>query len=352
MHNQTAKQIMAEPHRCLVVAEVAQAHDGSLGQAHAFIDAIANAGADAVKFQTHIAAAESTPGEPWRVAFSRQDASRYDYWRRMEFTEPQWAELKKHADDRNLLFLSSPFSLEAVELLTRVGVWAWKIASGELTNPVALEMMAKTRLPFIVSTGMSTFAEIDEAVTRIRATGQPLTLLQCTSKYPCPPEEVGLNLLTEFRERYGCAVGLSDHTGSVFTGLAAAALGADMVEVHVTFSREMFGPDVPVSLTFPELRTLVDGSKQISLMLDNPVVKDDVAADLDPMRKLFQKSVALRRPLARGTILSAEHLTGKKPGTGIPVSRMKELIGKRLVRDVREDELLSWEDAEQSRASS
>jgi N,N'-diacetyllegionaminate synthase len=340
---------MAEPHRCLIVGEVAQAHDGSLGQAHAYIDAIAKAGADAVKFQTHIATAESTPGEQWRVPFSRQDASRYDYWRRMEFTEPQWAELKKHADERKLLFLSSPFSLEAIALLSRVGVWAWKIASGELTNPLGLEMMAKTRRPFILSTGMSTFAEIDEAVARIRRTGQPFTLLQCTSKYPCPPEEVGLNLLEEFRQRYECKVGLSDHTGSIFAGLAATALGADMIEVHVTFSREMFGPDVPASLTVPELTTLVDGARAISSMLDHPVNKNDVARELEPMRHLFQKSVALRRPLSRGTVLTADHLTGKKPGTGIPVSRMQELVGRTLVRDVGEDELLSWDDAEQQR---
>jgi len=343
---------MAELRRCLIVGEVAQAHDGSLGQAHAFIDAIAHAGADAVKFQTHIAAAESTPGEPWRVPFSRQDASRYDYWRRMEFTEAQWAELKRHADDRNLKFLSSPFSLEAVELLSRVGVWAWKIASGELTNPVALALMAETKSPFILSTGMSTIAEIDEAVARIRRTGQSLTVLQCTSRYPCPPEQVGLNLLDEFRKRYACAVGLSDHTGSIYAGLAAAALGADMVEVHVTFSREMAGPDVPASLTFPELRTLVDGARAIVSMLENPVKKDETAAELEPMRKLFQKSVALRRPLPKGTVLAASDLTGKKPGTGIPISMMHEFIGKRLVRDVREDELLSWDDAEQSRAVS
>jgi N,N'-diacetyllegionaminate synthase len=173
---------MVEPRRCLIVAEVAQAHEGSLGQAHAFIDAIANAGADAVKFQTHIAAAESTRGEPWRVKFSSQDASRYDYWRRMEFTEAQWTELKYHADERNLFFLSSPFSIEAIELLSRIGVWAWKIASGELTNPQALELMAKTGKPFILSTGMSTFAEIDDAVDRIRRTGHPLTVLQCASR--------------------------------------------------------------------------------------------------------------------------------------------------------------------------
>src|SRR5215813_7641486 len=113
--------------RCLIIGEVAQAHDGSLGTAHAFIDAIANAGAHAVKFQTHIAAAESTSAEPWRVKFSRQDETRYDYWKRMEFTEAQWTGLKAHADERGLLFLSSPFSVEAVDLLARVGVAAWKI---------------------------------------------------------------------------------------------------------------------------------------------------------------------------------------------------------------------------------
>jgi N,N'-diacetyllegionaminate synthase len=342
---------MVEPRRCLIVAEVAQAHEGSLGQAHAFIDAIANAGADAVKFQTHIAAAESTRGEPWRVKFSSQDASRYDYWRRMEFTEAQWTELKHHADERNLFFLSSPFSIEAIELLSRIGVWAWKIASGELTNPQALELIAKTGKPFILSTGMSTFAEIDDAVDRIRRTGHPLTVLQCASRYPCPPEEVGLNVLAEFRERYRCKVGLSDHSGSIFPGLAAAALGADMLEVHVIFSREMFGPDVPASLTFSELRTLVDGTRAITAMLDHPVNKDTAAKELDPMRQLFQKSVALRRPLTRGTVLKAEDLTGKKPGTGIPATRMREFVGRKLVRDVREDELLTWDDTEQAQSS-
>ena len=128
------------PGRCYVIAEVAQAHDGSLGMAHAFVDAAAAAGADAVKFQTHIAAAESTPAEPWRVRFSPQDASRYDYWRRMEFSETQWEGLRRHADDRGIGFLSSPFSLEAVALLTRVGVAAWKVASGEASNTAMFEI--------------------------------------------------------------------------------------------------------------------------------------------------------------------------------------------------------------------
>ena len=116
--------------KCFVIAEIGQAHDGSLGNAHAYIDAIANTGADAVKFQTHIASAESTKDEPWRVKFSLQDETRYDYWRRMEFSKEQWVGLKKHADDKGLLFLSSAFSIEAFELLQRVGVSAWKVASG------------------------------------------------------------------------------------------------------------------------------------------------------------------------------------------------------------------------------
>src|SRR5215213_9239018 len=178
---------------CLIIGEVAQSHDGSLGMAHAFIDSIADAGADAVKFQTHIAAAESTPSEPWRVKFSPQDATRYDYWRRMEFTEEQWHGLKRHADEAGLLFLSSPFSGEAVDLLAQVGVPAWKVASGEVTNPPLFERMAATGLPILLSSGMSSWADMDDATRRVRERHLPLALLQCTSAYPCPPEKLGLN---------------------------------------------------------------------------------------------------------------------------------------------------------------
>lgn len=325
---------------CLIVGEVAQAHDGSLGTAHAFIDAIANAGADAVKFQTHIAHAESTPGEPWRVPFSLQDATRYEYWKRMEFTEEQWRGLKRHAEDRKLLFLSSPFSVEAVDLLTRVGVAAWKVASGEASNPLILERMAATRLPVMLSTGMSPLAEIDAAVSRIREHDLPLAVLQCTSAYPCPPERVGVNLLAVFRERYGCAVGLSDHSGTIYPGLAAAVLGAEVIEVHVTLSREAFGPDVVASVTTAELRQLVDGVRFITRMMASPVDKDELSRELAPLRGLFTKSVVARVDLPAGTTLRAEHLAVKKPGTGIPAARLPELVGCRLIRSVRADEPL------------
>lgn len=329
--------------RCIIVGEIAQAHDGSLGMAHAYIDAIADAGANAVKFQTHIAEAESTLDEPWRVKFSQQDITRYDYWKRMGFTEEQWLGLKLHADDRQLLFLSSPFSIEAVDLLSRVGVAAWKIASGEVSNLPMLERMIQTGLPFLLSTGMSPLSEIDRAVEHIQAHHLSVTVMQCTTAYPCPPEQIGLNMLPFFRERYQCFVGLSDHSGTIYPGLAAIVLGCKVVEVHVTLSREMFGPDVRASITTIELRQLVEGIRFIEQMIDHPVNKDSMATEMEPLRHLFTKSVVLRTTLPAGTTLCEEHLTAKKPGTGIPAHRLSQLIGRRLRQTVQADELLREE---------
>jgi N,N'-diacetyllegionaminate synthase len=331
------------PGSCLIIGEVAQAHDGSLGMAHAFIEAIASAGADAVKFQTHIAAAESTPSEPWRVRFSQQDETRYDYWKRMEFTESQWHELKRHAEQLGLLFLSSPFSIEAVELLERVGVAAWKVASGEVSNTPMFERMAAAGVPILISTGMSPLSEIDAAVKQVSSHDLPLVVLQCTSSYPCPPEKLGLNLIPFFRDRYSCGIGLSDHSGTIYPGLAAATLDIKVLEVHVTLSREMFGPDVPVSVTTSELRQLVEGVRFIEKMMRHPVDKDMMAYEMSPLREMFTKSVVPRMDLAVGTVLREEHLTIKKPGTGIPADRLVEVIGCRLKHDVKRDEVIQLE---------
>jgi N,N'-diacetyllegionaminate synthase len=331
---------------CLVIGEVAQAHDGSLGMAHAFIDAIARAGADAVKFQTHIADAESTLAEPWRVKFSVQDTLRHDYWRRMEFTEDQWRGLMQHATDRDLLFLASPFSLAAFELLTRIGVSAWKVASGELENDPLTGRMADSGLPILLSTGMNAFADIDRVVNPWRQRGVPFALLQCTSAYPCPPERVGFNVIRVLRQRYRCPVGLSDHSGTIFPGLAAATLGISLLEIHVTLSREMFGPDVTSSVTTTELHQLVEGVRFIETMMGHPVDKDVVADRMKPLRVVFTKSVVPSADLPAGLILRPEHLAVKKPGTGIPASRLTDLLGMRLKRDLRADELLREDDLE------
>lgn len=329
--------------RCLVIGEVAQAHDGSLGMAHAFIDAIADAGADAVKFQTHIAAAESTAAEPWRVAFSRQDATRWDYWKRMEFPESAWHGLKRHATERGLLFLSSPFSFEAVELLERVGVGAWKIASGEVGNLPLLDSLGGN-VPVLLSSGMSSLDELDAAVGTIRRRDLPYAVLQTTTAYPCPAEQVGLNVLELLRERYRCPVGLSDHSGTIFPGLAATALGAEVLELHVTLSRQMFGPDVKASVTTTEFKQLIDGVRFIETMRRNPVDKDLMAGAMTPLRRAFTKSVVATRPLMAGTVLAAGDLGLKKPGTGIPAARLPELVGRTLRRDLAADELLEETD--------
>ena len=331
--------------RVVVIGEVAQAHDGSLGLAHAHIDAIADAGADAVKFQTHIAAAESRPGEPWRVRFSYEDDTRLDYWRRMEFAPEQWAGLREHAGDRGLAFLSSPFSLEAVDLLERVGVAAWKVASGETANRPLLDRCAASGLPIMISTGMSPWEEVDAAVALVRErSSAPLAVLQCTSAYPTPPEQLGLNVIAQIAARYGCAAGLSDHSGTVFPSLAAVALGARVLEVHVALSREMFGPDVVASVTTGELAELVRGTRMLEAALAAPVDKDAMAERLAPMRELFSKSVVARRDLAAGAVLADDDLTLKKPGGGISPARLDELVGRRLRTAVAADQALADED--------
>src|SRR5262245_3810480 len=334
------------PTRTLIVGEVAQAHDGSLGTAHAFIDAIAAAGADAVKFQTHLAAAESTPSEPWRTPFSPQDTTRYEYWQRMEFSEEAWRGLREHAAERRLLFLSSPFSLEAVELLRRVGVDAWKVASGEVTNLDLVAEVARDGLEVVLSSGMSTWDELARAVEVCRAAGAPVAVLQCNTAYPCPPEKVGLNVLADMSERFGCPVGLSDHSGTIFPAIAAATLGAAVIEVHVTLSRQSFGPDVAASVTDAELAELVRGVRFVEEARAHPLDKDAEADDMAGMRSIFTKSVVAARALPAGHVLAREDLAAKKPGTGVPAARLAEFVGRTLVRGVDADDLLNWSDVQ------
>ena len=327
-----------------LIAEVAQTHDGSLGLAHAFVDAAADAGADAIKFQTHIADAESTLDEQFRVAFSKQDETRYDYWKRMEFTPEQWSGLAQHTNARGIVFLSSAFSVAAVNLLEAIDIPAWKVGSGEFKSDDLLERLCESGLPVIFSTGMCTWQEIEAAVTAFRTRRSPIALLQCTSRYPTPLEEVGLNVIDDLRNRFGVPVGLSDHSGSIYPSLAALAHGANLVEVHMTLDRRLFGPDVPVSLTPDELQTLSEARDAFAVMDANPVDKDVMATNLSIMRDLFTKSLAVTRPLPAGTILAADMLTSKKPGTGIPAGDREIFVGRTLSRDVSPDRLLSLED--------
>ena len=331
---------------CTIIAEVAQNHDGSLGMAHAHIDAAANAGADAIKFQTHIADEESTPAEPWRTKFSTQDDSRMDYWRRMEFSENQWIELKQHADKVGLHFLSSPFSNKAIELLDRLDIPAWKIASGEITNTLLIDKIIETNKPVILSTGLSTTDEISSTVNYIKQSSNPLALLQCTSQYPCSPERIGVNVINEFRKSFNCAVGLSDHSGTIYSGLAAAAQKIQVLEVHITLSREMFGPDVIASITTQELKSLVEGIRYIETVISHPVDKSSPDLEAMPLRDIFMKSLYAATDIESGEQLNQQHLTAKKPGTGIPINKLKQVIGMKAKSSIKKNSMIQLSDLE------
>lgn len=329
---------------CFIIAEVGLAHDGSLGAAHAYIDAAADAGADAVKFQTHIASAESSPKEGFRVKVFPQDKTRFEYWERTAFTEEQWRDLRQHTEERQLVFLSTPFSNAAVALLRRVGMKAWKVGSGETNNLLMLEEIALQGEPVLLSSGMSYIEELDRSVALLRSNGSPVMVMQCTSSYPCPPERYGLNMLGEYRRRFGIPVGFSDHSGEIAPGLAAVTMGAKSVEVHVTWSKQCFGPDVKASLTFDQLAELNKGIRLLERSLNNDIDKDALAQEMMEMRQLFMKGLVASGPIAAGTVLARHHLDARKPCAGISVSEYQSAIGKVVKRSLALGEPIVWDD--------
>ena len=327
-------RLVGEGAPCFIIAEVGLAHDGSLGAAHAFIDAAADAGADAIKFQTHIADAESSPQEKFRVKVFPQDKTRFEYWERTAFTQEQWRDLKGHVEEKGLVFLSTPFSNAAVALLRRIGVKAWKIGSGETNNLLMLEEIALRNEPVLLSSGMSCIEEIDKSIDLLRSNGVPVMVMQCTSSYPCPPEQYGLNIIGEYRHRFGIPVGFSDHSGEIAPGVAAVTLGAKAVEVHVTWSKQCFGPDVKASLTFEQLAELTRGIRLVERSLACSIDKDALAQEMQEMRQLFTKGLVANVSIAVGEILQRHHLDAKKPCIGISVSDYRSVLGRRLKRSL------------------
>ncbi len=332
--------------KCFLIAEIAQAHDGSLGIAHSYIDAVAEAGVDAIKFQTHIAEAESTLEDKFRTNFSYEDSNRYEYWKRMEFTKQQWIGIKEHCDRLGIIFLSSAFSVEAVELLDGIGMPAWKVGSGEINNPLILEAMLKTSKPILLSSGMSSWSEIDESISTLSEKKAEYAIFQCTSKYPTSLDEIGLNILREMKNKYEVPIGLSDHSGSTSSAYSAIANNADILEFHVAFNKKIFGPDTESSLDFDQLRRVVKFRDDNFKIESNPVNKDEMAKELSFMKELFNKSLVLKKPLKKGSIIKKEDLTAKKPGYGIPVGKIDECIGKRLINNQESGHILSWDDIE------
>jgi N,N'-diacetyllegionaminate synthase len=323
----------------LVVAEIGNNHDGSIRQAERLIEAAAEAGADAVKFQTHIADAEMLPSTPTPPHF---DEPRYEFTKRMELSQDDHVRLGELAAAQGLVFFSSPFSVEAVALLEDVGVPAYKIASGEVTNPPLVEAVAATGKPVLLSTGMSGMDDVDHAAAILRQGGSPFLVMQCTSTYPCPPELVNLRAMVAMGERLGVPYGLSDHTADIHTSIAAVALGAVAVEKHFTLSKRLYGPDHHASLVPEELARLVEGVRQVEAALGSGLKERDPAHD--PVRATFEKSVVTRIAIPEGAVIEREMLTTKRPGTGIPAALLGEVLGRKAAHGLEPDHLLQEAD--------
>ena len=223
---------------------------------------------------------------------------------------------------------------------------AWKIASGEVNNRPMLAKIVETGKPVLLSTGMSPLSEIQETISFLQEQQVPVLVFQTTTAYPCPPEHIGLNNIPIYREFFDIPVGLSDHSGTIYSSLAAAALNIDMLEIHVTFSKQMFGPDVSASITLEELSQVVQGIRYIEKITNNPVDKDKMASELKPLRDLFSKSIVCTRKLAKGHIIQRDDITFKKPGTGLPPDAMNLIIGRRLAQQIEIDHKIVLTDVE------
>lgn len=316
-----------------IIAEIGMNHNGSLGQAKAFIKAAAETGVSAVKFQTHIAEAETLPDAPSPSYF--KDESRIDYFKRTAFSLEEHLELKNYSESEfNVDFISSPFSFEAVDLLEEINIETYKIPSGEVTNIPMLEKIAKTGKKIILSSGMSSYKELDIAFNTITKFNPNLTILQCSSQYPCPFEEVGLNVIPELKERYSLPVGLSDHTPGISASIAAVVVGAEVIEKHFTLSKKLYGPDAKYSLEPDEFTQLVNCIHEASIMIDNLVNKDDISKYND-MKYTFEKSIVSIKDIKKGEIIDETMIGIKKPGGGIKPECYNYILGKRALKDIK-----------------
>lgn len=328
----------------LIIAEIGMTHDGSLGQALQLTKAAAEAGVDAVKYQLHISEAETIKNAPQPPYFKAEP--RYEFFKRTAFNLEQWKIIKEQCGDSGVKFIVSPFSIEAVKILESIGVDAIKIPSGEITNIPYLEYIAGTGIPVIISSGMSSWEEMCECINIFKREKCNIAIMQCTSEYPCPPEAVGLNVIDKIKEEYpGVPVGLSDHSAGVWAPIAAWMKGATLIEKHFTLSKKMYGPDAKMSMEPDEMELLCSSIKNLEIALANPVDKTQVE-QFSEMKKIFQKSIVAVTDIKKGTILTNDMIGYKKPGIGLETKYYKDIMGKKVLRDLTFDDIIYEGDIE------
>ncbi len=327
--------------KTFIIAEVAQNHEGSFNQCFAFIDAIASTGATAVKFQTHIANEESSQKELWRKKFSHLNETRYEYWKRMQFSKEQWRQLKDYAHKKGLLFLSSPFSEKAIDLLQEIGIDAWKVGSGEVVSYSMLDKMIKTQKPIYISSGMSSWDEMDEYIGYLKHKKAKFVLMQCSTSYPTKFSQTGVNAIPKMKERYSCPIGFSDHSGSIYPALLAKSFGAATIEVHITLSKYMFGPDVYSSLDIEQLKELVFAIKAFETM-QKPFNKDAFSEKCSTLKNIFYKKAIAKKNISAGQKIKKSDFVFKKDNAdGLAELDFREYISCILVKPIKKGETLT-----------
>lgn len=324
-----------------IIAEGCDNHMGNLNVAKEMCKRAKISGADCIKFQHHIPDEEMLKDVPMSSNF---DIPLYDFLKLNALTLDQHVELMAFCKEIGIEYLCTPFSLKAAYELNDIGVDAYKIGSGEMTDIPSLIEIAKLGKPMIISTGMCTLDEVQRTYDAIAPIGTPIAFTNCLSEYPPKYEDVNLKVIDEMKKRFPLAtIGHSDHTPDLYTCYAAVALGAAIVEKHVILSKQTPGPDQSVSIDFHDLYNLVDGIRKVELALGN---EKKVHKEEEPIREWAFRSIVTKRAIRTGEIIRAEMIWSKRPGTGIPSYKMSEVIGKKAVRDIEQNVLLKYEDFE------
>ena len=331
-------------HPTYVIAEAGANHNRDLGIARELIDVAAEAGADAVKFQTYSGAtlySKKTPKFKYLAPIT--DKSPTELLEDISLPREWQPELAAYARERGVEFMSTPFDHDAVRELDALGVPALKIASFEIVDLTLVRAAAETGRPLLISTGMAVLGEVEDALNAAREAGAPAVgLMQCTSVYPAPAETINLRAMGTMERAFGVPVGLSDHSLGIAVPIAAGALGAAFVEKHYTLSREMTGPDHPFALEPDELRAMVSGIREAQAARGHGRKDGPTPEEREEMFTLGRRSLIATRDLAAGTVLEPDMITVKRPGFGIAPKFMDLVLGRPLKVDVEEDEILTW----------
>jgi sialic acid synthase SpsE len=328
---------------CYVIAEAGANHNRDLGVAKQLIDVAADAGADAVKFQTYTGADLYSSKTP-RFEYLDDERSPAELLDAIALPREWQPDLAEHAAGRGIAFFSSPFDSAAVDGLRELGVPAMKIASFELVDLPLIRHAAAAGVPVILSTGMATYSEVEDALGAVAEAGNGrAALLRCASVYPAPAEIMNLRAMATLRAAFGVPVGLSDHTTGIAVATGAAALGAELVEKHFTLDRTMEGPDHPFALEPDELKAMVAAIREVEAALGSGRLEGPSELEAKEMYANARRSVIAARDIPAGTEITAEMLTVKRPGFGVAPKHLELLVGRRARVDIEADDVITWE---------